>query len=465
MYGGFLFFIILSIDVSTDNPMTPDAIVTAAPDVSTMTPDALISQSPSPTKNAKYCAYARYKKNLPSSTKVQKYCSKKHVLSMSPNSKKQIFLELLKTSPELKSLLKSNSRKSQVSHSLVTKFYEDESVELPDKKFFSRKLNKQRKVLKKPITLLHQDFKIKYPSAKISLSSFFKLRPKHVLKMKSLKFSQCLCEVCENMRLMLNVLKANGAQFVSVDDALKMSLCDFDGHWAKLDCVHRKCDGCGVHIVHSLLKDSCNVTASVAYKIWRLIEVPRAKTKKYRLVSATSSISELIDQFCSQLKTFSLHSFMARWQRTQFNNLRDNLPDDLALVVIDFAENYVCHYQNQVQAAYYDLPQVVIHPVVIYTKCPSNHILTSYRIYISDDRCRDSSFVKYVLNDTMSSIDKSRFVIFSDNCGQQYKSRLPLHHIRELSSKFQIERSFFVERHGKNECDAVSGVVKPISCM
>ena len=81
-------------------------------------------------------------------------------------------------------------------------------------------------------------------------------------------------------------------------------------------------------------------------------------------------------KFCTQLKTFSLHSFMARWQRSQFNNLRDNLPNDLALVVIDFAENYVCHYQNQVQAAYYDLPKVDIHPVVVYTKCPFNHIFT-----------------------------------------------------------------------------------------
>ena len=60
-----------------------------------------------------------------------------------------------------------------------------------------------------------------------------------------------------------------------------------------------------------------------------------------------------------QLKTFSLHSFMERWQRSQFNNLRDNLPDDLALVVIDFAENYVCHYQNQFQAAYYNLPRLL----------------------------------------------------------------------------------------------------------
>ena len=60
----------------------------------------------------------------------------------------------------------------------------------------------------------------------------------------------------------------------------------------------------------------------------------------------------------------------------------------------------------------------------------------------------------------MSSIDKSIFVLFSDNCGQLYKSRSPLHHIRELSLKFQIERCFFGERYDKNECDAVGGVVK-----
>ena len=147
-------------------------------------------------------------------------------------------------------------------------------------------------------------------------------------------------------------------------------------------------------------------------------------------------MGSLIVAFSTELKSYAKHIFMANWQRSQFNNLKDNLPDNTALLVLDFAENYTCHYQNQVQAAYYDLHQVTIHPVVIYTKCKcdiDNHVLTHYRIYVSDDRNRDAAFVKYVLEDSMKSVKKDKYKVFSDNCGQQYKSRLPFHHMRQLS--------------------------------
>ena len=55
---------------------------------------------------------------------------------------------------------------------------------------------------------------------------------------------------------------------------------------------------------------------------------------------------------------------------------------------------------------------------------------------------------------------KSRFVIFSDNCASQYKSKLPFHHLSKLSNQFSIERCFFGERHGKSECDSCGGMVK-----
>ena len=387
---------------------------------------------------------------------------------MTIEEKRQLFLALSQDSQITNGIpvpVPVKKRKRKVAHTAeeikkVREFYDKHSVDIPDKKFFSKRLNRQRRVLTKPISLLHLEF-LELHHIKISCSFFYKLRPNHIMKMKSLKFSQCLCETCENVKIYFKSLRLRGCSIGNVTDAVNSTLCPFDGKWPTLSCVERTCDKCGVDSLEHQLRAECDLTAPVTYRHWKGVEVLNAKTKKTRLVSQTSSVSDLILEFCKQIKLYSLHSFTASWQRTQFNELKDNLPDDVAVFVLDFAENYKCNYQNQVQSAYYDLPQVVLHPIVIYTKCEkTGHVLTHYRIYISDDRVRDAAFVKFVLRDSLNFINKNKNIVFSDNCGAQYKSRLPFHTIRELSSEFVIERCFFGERHGKSECDSAGGVVK-----
>lgn len=38
-------------------------------------------------------------------------------------------------------------------------------------------------------------------------------------------------------------------------------------------------------------------------------------------------------------------------------------------MVADFAENYRCTHQDEIQSAYYQYQQVTIHPIVAYYKC------------------------------------------------------------------------------------------------
>ena len=45
-----------------------------------------------------------------------------------------------------------------------------------------------------------------------------------------------------------------------------------------------------------------------------------------------------------------------------------NLKEDQVIMIIDFAENYKCNFQNEVQSAYFDQNMVTIHPIMCYYK-------------------------------------------------------------------------------------------------
>jgi hypothetical protein len=53
-----------------------------------------------------------------------------------------------------------------------------------------------------------------------------------------------------------------------------------------------------------------------------------------------------------------------------------------------------------------------------------------------------------------------KVVVFSDNCANQYKSKLPFYYLSK--GKNNIEWHYFGARHGKNPCDALGGVVKTV---
>ena len=73
----------------------------------------------------------------------------------------------------------------------------------------------------------------------------------------------------------------------------------------------------------------------------------------------------------------------------------------------------------------------------------------------------EANFAHCVLKDTRLFYGpQKKFIIFSDNCCAQYKSRLQLYLVKELSKTFNIEIFFFGERHDKSECDSVGGIVK-----
>ncbi|XP_060597247.1 uncharacterized protein LOC132751142 [Ruditapes philippinarum] len=133
-------------------------------------------------------------------------------------------------------------------------------------------------------------------------------------------------------------------------------------------------------------------------------------------------------------------------------------------MVADFAENYRCCHQDEIQSAYYQYQQVTIHPIVAYYRCDKcEDIVCESAVFISGDLVHDAyadeqftrSYEEY-LKETGMEIEKE--VLFSDGCASQYKSKLPFYFLSKHGSNF--ERAYFGSRHGKGPCDGVGGVVK-----
>ena len=53
---------------------------------------------------------------------------------------------------------------------------------------------------------------------------------------------------------------------------------------------------------------------------------------------------------------------MAEWQRDQFQRLKENLPDDWVIATMDFAENFLCKFQDEPQSADWAYKQVTVFP-------------------------------------------------------------------------------------------------------
>ena len=73
-----------------------------------------------------------------------------------------------------------------------------------------------------------------------------------------------------------------------------------------------------------------------------------------------TTLSETSSKISSNLGTTTTNQYEL------ISLLKERLPQDHVIVQIDFAENYVCNYKDEVAAAYFSKVQVTIHPAVFH---------------------------------------------------------------------------------------------------
>ena len=320
--------------------------------------------------------------------------------------------------------------------------------------------------MKKATEALFKDYKQKGGIA--SLSSFFRLRPKHIRTICKSPLNQCLCEYCTNVKLKLTAINSilrPGKRMKDEYSALSETVCDIKSK----KCMYRECKDCGVMKMKDILEEVVNTDGPLYWYRWQ----QKKMADKSRMVLHTrqGKGEELVDELVKELEFLSQHIFRANWQQNAFDEVRRSpLKDGTVLTVNDFAENYSCFYQEEVQSAHWHYQQVSLHPTVAYYKCKlCPDTVVESLVFISNDLKHDHHAVHRFNQITVKhlqeerGLDLKKLIQWSDGCAAQYKSKGPFADLAASNLDFpgvELQRNYFGSRHGKGPSDGESAVIK-----
>ena len=185
------------------------------------------------------------------------------------------------------------------------------------------------------------------------------------------------------------------------------------------------------------------------------------------------SVAELMEELKDEVVFLAQHLFRANWQVKRFESMRTSHPFPPATVgmVLDFAKNFTCTFQDEVQAAHWHHEQVILHPIVSYYQCTQDECeetVTESMVFISNDKNHDHHAVFQFTREALRHLTDVRqlpvqhVIQWTDGCSAQYKSKGPFSDISCALTDFActLEQNFFGSRHGKGPSDGESAVVK-----
>ncbi|KAE8740407.1 hypothetical protein FOCC_FOCC014086 [Frankliniella occidentalis] len=324
-----------------------------------------------------------------------------------------------------------------------------------------KRVHKQKRLVLCELKELHRLFK-EETQIQISFSKFASLRPKHcVLAGAAGTQSVCVCKYHQNFKLLCDssgFVGFDGSGAETYKDVLASVLCDPPQD----DCFLLKCSKCpGLNPLIKKLSDMFeeNMIENVTYQQWTTVD-------RCSLETITQSSDVFIDTFSNQLKVLLPHHFIAKTQSKYLKQLKETLKEGEVVVILDFAQNYLCLIQDAIQSYYWKNDQVTLHPFVAYyiedgelKKLP----LTFVSDYMKHDvqavyaaQCKLIPFLK-------ARVPNFKIVkYFSDGAASQYKNKFNIYNLSYHETDFgiQAEWHFFATSHGKGVCDGVAGSLK-----
>ena len=365
---------------------------------------------------------------------------------------------------------------------LIKQFYcnDENSKVLPGKKdcvSISKGVYEQKRLILLNFGELYAAFAKEHETLKVGLSVFYSLKPKWcVFAGSSGTHIVCVCQTHEDVKLVLHALRIK----THYRELISSMVCDSNSR----TCMLRLCSDCfTIDEVDDFLRDE--VIKSEAKKVEDSQELPmsdekieefwKEKIEYYQwksseghteLVTQVSIRSNLINILAELINNLIPHDFIAQNQGLYVQEMKNTLPDNKVVVLMDFAMNFNCLLPKEIQSYHWTKMQVTLHPVVIFYR--SNEEVKHHSIcFISDDLTHDVSMVKLFQERTMAivkelfpEVDTAEYV--TDGCASQYKNKSHFYHLCHHINDYGIKatHSFFATSHGKSLCDALSGIIK-----
>ncbi|XP_064619490.1 uncharacterized protein LOC135482935, partial [Lineus longissimus] len=331
-------------------------------------------------------------------------------------------------------------------------------------------------------------FRSANPTVRIGYVKFVALKPWNVRRMGALERVVCCCQKCQNIKLKIRALNqaatATGHREAKIqeDDLAqisKITLCkESDSNRPAAKCINRECTVCGVKKISEHFREmkTNNGNKTVKYEIWlRVKKTKDVKGVKKEItvtepVTKEATVGELIDLLEQGMVEISAHLFRAAWQQKYLKKAKTEMKPHSAVVVIDFAENYSCTNQDEVQSGHWgDKPQATIHPVMAFINKGNDHGPFTHKaalIFISDEKKHDADAVATYMSIAYPYLRKEYGVThveeFSDCCAAQYRCGKSFADFSFYEHDFavSVQHNYFESSHGKSSADGLGAVVK-----
>lgn len=373
--------------------------------------------------------------------------------------------------PQLRSYLKENKENRKTWNQIqegtaekIKSFYgrDDISRQAPGKRdviSVKEESGVRNKVQKRHMTMTVREayalFMIENAELNVSLSKFYEYRPKHILLSCMMPHNVCVCVHHANFNFLVEAIRMVVKNFPkSSKQLLNVLCCQLDNS----DCMNGLCQHCENDIEFALLPLNVSLESPITWKSWQNIGRPQ-------VVDISGSLSSALDSLQESLQKFKVHCFVKIIQERVFEEEKAQLTEGSAVVQIDFAENYACISQDEIQSAHWGHQQVTIFTAVawIHNGCYSFAIVSNC---LSHDKICVFVFLKKIvewLRNACSSLRNVTF--FSDGCAAQFKNKFTMSNLLFMSEDFgvTVKWNFFATSHGKGAVDGIGGKVKRLA--
>lgn len=205
-----------------------------------------------------------------------------------------------------------------------------------------------------------------------------------------------------------------------------------------------------------------NLTRDVKWMVWK----KNAETNRVQKQEEKGQLVDLIAHLTTIAPHFLRHSFVKRSQANIFNTFDHPRAISVAFqseatLQIDFAENFVCVMQDEVQSAHWNQCQLSL-----FTSALHHNELLQSKVFVSDNTNHSKETILPYLFKLLEKLPTSVTIlkIWSDGPSSQFKNRYIAAAIPALQQKFGIKIiwNFFAASHGKGCVDGIGATVKTI---
>ena len=334
-------------------------------------------------------------------------------------------------------------------------------------------------------TLINMHLKFKSELAKVSYSLFCRVRPFYVVPPTERDRETCTCKVHDNLQFVVDKLQNSKIlPRLNVDSLCKAIVCSTEIKQCMYgECVNCKNSRLEFQCAHDLLLNvvtcqSCqnndlkpklvkfDPNEVVTCHQWvTKIEDHDGKTSTVTVKELeTISLHSLVDKFHTMLSKVRKHIFNIRHQYIQYRELRSKLTDTACMIHIDFAENYLCQYNREIQSVHFggSHKQTTMHTGVLYVGQQDPQPFCT----VSDSRMHDPvaiwCYLQPVLDDIAANYPAvTNINFFSDGPTTQYRQKKNFYLFSSMLSRFQCATwNFFESSHGKRPAYGVGAVLK-----